>query len=39
MASIKTHLDKLQYNSVCQKTGNTSTGITLSMLKKTTHDA
>ena len=33
MASIKVHLDKWHCNSICQKTGNTSTGTTLSMLK------
>ena len=33
MASIKMHLDKLRCNIICQKTGNTSIGTTLSMLK------
>ena len=33
MASVKMHLDKKLCNSIYQKTGNKSTGTTLSMLK------
>ena len=33
MASVKTHLDKWHCNSICKKTGNTSTGTILSTLK------